>query len=133
MKTITIKIGAEQLILDENWNTTDGKHYLGWVQKHYNDSFNYGVEFGDIIVTDSGGRRLTASGWKLEWATDLMYVDGVYTGHLNDGTMEWVCPLTNETKVAWGQFEVVDDEFQHTVTDENNNVLYVVIGREVKS
>jgi hypothetical protein len=61
-----------------------------------------------------------------------MYVDGVYDGHLNDGTMEWVCPFTNETKFAWGQFSVVDGKYKHTVVDENDEMLYIVIGREVK-
>lgn len=60
-----------------------------------------------------------------------MYVYGEYKGHLYDGTMEWVCPFTNETKTAWGEFVVIDGEYQHAVEDENGKVLYVVIGREV--
>jgi hypothetical protein len=53
--------------MDEDWNTPDGNYFLEWVQKHYDDEFYYGVEFGDIIVTDSDGRKLIASCWMLEW------------------------------------------------------------------
>lgn len=60
-------------------------------------------------------------------------VYGVYTGHLNDGTMEWTCPFTNELRWAWGQFYVTDDGYKHIVCDRYGNESYVVIGREVKS
>lgn len=78
MKTITIEIGNNQLIVDENWNTSEGRTHLGWVHANYNHSFNYGVQCGDIIVTDSDGRRLKSNGWCVEWV-DIMPIVGYIT------------------------------------------------------
>lgn len=66
-------------------------------------------------------------------AVELIVVYGEYTGHLNDGTMEWTCPFTNERLMMSGQFYVSDDNYVHMVRDEDGRNLYVVIGREVKS
>lgn len=125
MKKITITIGNNLLQVDENWNTQDGKHYLGWVQRHYHNSFYHGIECGDIIVTDNEGCILRPYGWVKRSITKV--VNGTYHGHLKEGVLEWDCPNTGINIQCQGEFYIVDGIVTHEVY-RDDKVAYVVKG-----
>jgi len=60
--------------------------------------------------------------------TEPTVVLGTYTGTLNDGTIEWLCPIENLQLWTWGQFYYDRDlqVYVHHVFGFDGNLLYIV-------
>lgn len=57
---------------------------------------------------------------------DPLVCDGVYSGHLNGGIMEWECPITDEPRQSQGEFECDGEFFYHRECTESGELIYIV-------
>lgn len=55
-----------------------------------------------------------------------MIINGNYSGYLNDGVMEWTCPITDEPMQSEGEFNCDGDYYYHEVTDDDGRLIYIV-------
>jgi len=55
-----------------------------------------------------------------------LVIQGTYSGNLHQGIMEWVCPITDESRQSQGEFNCDGDYYYHRECTDGGELIYIV-------